>query len=334
MLRDWSELPQHPWVKKAMLGLLAGIVSIVAVNFVGDVTIYAPNYIRVREKLHERIIRNQPPERGWSVISENGENIRIAIPYLVDSIHSVTRISISQLYKVVDLIGIWFGLVIFSLYLRRWFTVWESALACLYFAAMLPLTFAYHYYHPYDRASFVTWLLAIWCARSKRFWEFSAVIVVAVLIKYDAIILPLLYFLGNSTRQTWRQCLMQCGTIEIILLAIFIALLALLPGGFEFRQHEHGVEILRNMEMIIRKSIFYAPSLAFGLPVALAILGYTRSDHFARTSVWFAGLIIGILFVATRFEEVRAEQMLFPLLAPAALLGLRRILGDPSTSEK
>ena len=69
-----------------------------------------------------------------------------------------------------------------------------GALARLYFAPILPLTFALHFYHPYDRASLVAWLLAIWCARARRFWEFSAVAIVAVLIKFDAIVLPGLYF--------------------------------------------------------------------------------------------------------------------------------------------
>jgi hypothetical protein len=282
--------------------------------------------------MHGRIIHNQAPEGGWSALGANGINIRVAIPYLVEFIHQVTGMRVLRLYKGIDLIGLWLGIVIFFSFLRKGFTGWESALACLYFAAILPLTFVFHAHQPYDRASFVAWLLGIWSARSRRFWAFSAASVAAVLIKYDAIVLPALYFLGNATPQNWRKYLGQSCAIGTILLAIVIALIVLIPGGIEPRHYE--AQISRNLEMIIGSGIFYAPTLAFGLPIALAILGYTMSDRFERASAWFAGLIAVILFVTTNFEEVRAEQMLFPLLAPAALLGLRRILGEPSAPEK
>ena len=82
--------------------------------------------------------------------------------------------------------------------------------------------------------------------------------------------------------------------------------------------------------LMLHSLIFYAPVLVFGLPLLLVILGYPTSDRFMRASIWFAGLITFILFVSTNFEEVRAEQMLFPLLAPAALSGLRRLLSESS----
>jgi hypothetical protein len=68
--------------------------------------------------------------------------------------------------------------------------------------------------------------------------------------------------------------------------------------------------------------------------MVLAILGYQSSDLFMRASVWFAGMIAVILIAASNFEEVRAEQMLIPLLAPAALYGLRRILGEPAALQR
>jgi len=163
-------------------------------------------------------------------------NIRIAVPYLVEFIHNATGARVVRLYKIVDLVGMWFGLIIFFKFLYTRFTARESALACFYFAATLPLTFAFHSFHPYDRAGFVTWLMAIWCARAKHFLEFSVVSVIGVLIKYDAIVLPILYFLGNSTTQNWRKCLIQSSAMEIVLLAIFGALIGITKaaGAREF----------------------------------------------------------------------------------------------------
>jgi hypothetical protein len=54
--------------------------------------------------------------------------------------------------------------------------------------------------------------------------------------------------------------------------------------------------------MMIETAIFYPPTLAFGLPVVLAILGYKSSDQFMRASVWFAGMIAVILIAVSNFE--------------------------------
>ena len=93
-------------------------------------------------------------------------------------------------------------------------------------------------------------------------------------------------------------------------------------------------QILHNLKMMVGTAIFYPPALAFGLPIVLAILGCKNSDQFMRASVWFAGMIAVILMAASNFEEVHAEQMLIPLLAPVALCGLRRILGEPTVSQR
>jgi hypothetical protein len=325
-------MAQNVLIKRALLVLLMGVVSIVAVNFVGDTTIYSLKLANIREELHESIIHNHPPAGGWTERGAYALNIRIAIPFLVQFLHDETGIRLLQLYKGVDLVCIWLSFIIFFTYLREQFTAWESALACFYFAAILPLTFAFHFYHPYDRASLLVWLLGIWCARARRFWEFSAVAIVAVLIKYDAIVLPGLYFLGNTTARTWRKYLFQSSAIGIILFAIFAGLLLRLVGVHV--KVDFLAQILRNFRMMIGTAIFYPPTLAFGVPILLAILGYKSSDQFMRASVWFAGMIAVILIVATNFEEVRAEQMLIPLLAPAALCGLRRILGEPTASQR
>src|SRR6516225_3739663 len=326
-------MAQNVWIKRALLVVFAGIVTIVEVNFVGDTTIYSLKVANIREELHDSIVHNHPPAGGWVERGANDAmNIRVVIPYLVEFLHDETGARILRLYKAVDLICIWLAFITFFAYLRQQFTAWESSLACLYFAAILPLTFALHFYHPYDRASLLAWLLAIWCARARRFWKFSAVAIVAVLIKFDAIVLPGLYFLGNATYQTWRKYLFQSSAIAMMLFVIFEGL-SLWLGGVWVSQ-DYGAQILRNFKMMIETAIFYPPTLAFGLPIVLAIWGYKSSDQFMRASVWFAGMIAIILIAASNFEEVRAEQMLIPLLAPAALYGLRRILGEPTALQR
>ncbi|HEX4273687.1 MAG TPA: hypothetical protein VHZ32_20010 [Rhizomicrobium sp.] len=320
----------NPWARRILLVVLAGIVSIVAVNFIGDLTLYSLRNVEPREWYHQLIIENKAPPKGWTGEGMNGSNIRIAVPYLVEFLHRQTGADVAKLYKAVDLASLWLGMVLFYGYLAGRFRASESALACAYFVAMLPLTFAYHNYMPWDRASFAAWLAALWLARSQRFLAFCVAAVVGLLIKYDAIVLPALYFLGHATMRAWRKPLAQSCLLAAVLAGIFWGLLALLPGGFEPRPY--GALILRNIAMMIHQGPAYAPTLAFGLPAVLAILGYRASDQFSRAGIWVAALVAAILFASTNFEEVRAEQMLFPLLAPAALTGLRRVLGQPETA--
>jgi hypothetical protein len=317
---------QNTWLKGVLLALLALVMTIVQANFVGDITIYSLNSANERETSHEDIIHNQAPAGGWDAKGENGVNIRIAIPYLVEFLHRTTNARVLQLYKGVDLVFLWLGFLILFFYLRRWFVPAESLFALVYFAAISPLTFAFHSYQPWDRASLVGWLLGFWAARDERFWTFFAIAIAAFIIKYDAIMLPALYFLAHVNRQNWRKIVLQSLVAGATLLAIFVALRILLPGGFEPR--DLPATVLRNIKLIAGNPLFYAPSLAFALPLVLAALGYASADRFIRACLWFAGLVAMAMFVTTNFEEVRAEQMLFPLLAPAALLGLRRVMSD------
>src|ERR1700741_357761 len=75
---------QNVWIKRALLVLLMGIVSIVEVNFVGDTTIYSLRVANIREELHASMVHNHPPAGGWAERGANDAmNIRVAIPYLV-----------------------------------------------------------------------------------------------------------------------------------------------------------------------------------------------------------------------------------------------------------
>jgi hypothetical protein len=129
-LGGYSEWPQNVRIKRALLVVLIGIVTIVEINFVGDTTIYSMEVANIREELHDSIVHNHPPAGGWVKRGANAAmNIRVVIPYLVA--------------------------------------------------------------------------------------------IVAVLIKFDAIVLPGPYFLGNATYQTWPKYLFKSSAIAIILFVIF-----------------------------------------------------------------------------------------------------------------
>ena len=81
-------MTKNVWIKRALLVLLMGIVSIVAVNFVGDTTISSLKAANIREEPHESVVHNRPPAGGWASRGANDAmNIRITIPYLVEFLY-------------------------------------------------------------------------------------------------------------------------------------------------------------------------------------------------------------------------------------------------------
>jgi len=78
-------MAQNVWIKRALLVVLMDIVTIVEVNFVGDITIYSLKVANIREELHKSIVHNHPPAGGWVERGANDAmNIRVVIPYLVE----------------------------------------------------------------------------------------------------------------------------------------------------------------------------------------------------------------------------------------------------------
>ena len=102
-----SGMAQNVCIKRALLVLLMGIVTIVEVNFVGDTTIYSLKVANIREELHESIVHNHPLSGGCVERGANDAmNIRVVIPYLVEFLHDETGARVLQIYKAVDLVCI------------------------------------------------------------------------------------------------------------------------------------------------------------------------------------------------------------------------------------
>ena len=71
-------MAQNVWIKRALLVVLIGIVTIVEVNFVGDITRYFLKAANIRKELHESIVHNHPPAGGWVERGANDAmNIRV-----------------------------------------------------------------------------------------------------------------------------------------------------------------------------------------------------------------------------------------------------------------
>src|SRR5215211_5645399 len=90
-------------INLALFLLLVTALSVVATNFVGDVTIYTAAANERREAVHEIIIQNRKPEGGWNSIGLAAPNLRVLIPYLAETIKNLTSVPVTRIYKGIDL---------------------------------------------------------------------------------------------------------------------------------------------------------------------------------------------------------------------------------------
>jgi hypothetical protein len=110
-----------------------------------------------------------------------------------------------------------------------------------------------------------------------------------------------------------------------LIVALYLALKWTIPGGFEPRPW--WAMILHNFDDMRTLPIGYPPALGLLLPVTLALIGYSRSDDFARAGVLTGALYSAILFLQVNFREFRGEVAVLALVMPAAAVGVRRLVG-------
>ncbi|MBM3523749.1 MAG: hypothetical protein FJX57_12385 [Alphaproteobacteria bacterium] len=307
----------------ALLIVVALFVAVINTVYVGNNTIYASGLAEKRRKAHHAILTNTPPKGGWDAQGANGVNIRVGVVYAAEFTSRSTGIDVLKVYKLLDFATL-FALVIgFAAFLGRRCGPTMALAGTLYLAAILPLTYEFHAFHPWDKPSWLLWLVGIWACAERRLAIVALATIVGVVVKYDILTLPLLYVLAWTTRTERVRPILEGGTVLAAGLLVFVALNHLLPGGHAPR--DAAATAMRNLADLARSHITYAPLLAFTLPLLLAAIGWPKGDRFARAAFITALLTALPLFLLTNFREVRAEIMLLLLMAPLSLAGLARI---------
>jgi hypothetical protein len=312
-------------VSALLLVALAGVITLILQVWVGGATLYDTQHDAQRSELHEFLFRNErPPGRTWTDVGANTANVRVLTVYLAEGIRRISGLPISSIYRRIETAGLFLSLVGLFIYLRRWFPPAFALIGLLYVAAVLPLTYFLHYFHPWDRLWLLAWIVCLLLLREGRIALFAVVLAVGVTIKFDILVLPALYFLVAVDRHNFKGVVARTLALFVVALGTFAALTLLAPGGFEPRSF--GTQFARNMTALRELNIRYPPLLAFAMPAVLSVLGFRSADRFARMCAVFAALLAVPLFLASEFVEVRAELILLVLILPAALYGLWALL--------
>jgi hypothetical protein len=315
-----------------VLVLLALVASItVGLQWcIGDATLYSKELEGKREMMHNAILTNVAPRGGsWADVGAASHNIRIGTIYLAEALRIASGAPLGTVYKAIDTLFLFSSLVGLYFYLRLWLPDAFCLIGLLYFSVTLPLTYFQHYFEPWDRLQLSIWILLLYLVRERQLWILGICLALSMLVKFDTILLPGLYFLVYVSRQRWWRVSLESAALFAVSFGIYLVLKVLLPTPLDqprFALDGALLQIQSNVATLLSLNFRDPPLLVFTVPVLLALIGIRSRDRFIQSSVLFAFGLSVIWFVFTIHSEVRAQLPALVLLLPAALLSLQSLL--------
>jgi hypothetical protein len=310
-------------------GALAVVITVTNQYWVGGVTIYADSLVPGREQLHQAVLENRLPSGvdSWSAIGANSLNLRPFTVWAAEALHRLSGESIEKSYRILESAAMFGVCLLLFGFLHARFGAERAVLGLLYFGAVAPLTFFLHDFHPWDKPSISAWLVCLMLLTHRRWIPLGAALAVAMLVKFDIVLFPVLVPLAFLERTGWRRTTALTAALLCTTFGLYVLLRTALPGG----EPQH-IQIARNAGVFLEMGIAYPPLVALAFPAALAAIGFRTATRMDQAMVIFAVLQCGVLLLITNFEEFRAEVPLLLLLMPCALVGLGRVLGTAAAS--
>lgn len=228
-----------------------------------------------------------------------------------------------------DTLFLFLSLLLFSL-LRLWGNTSESLITLLFTCNCLPLTYQFAYFHPWDRASLFLWILLLYLvARNAPVAILAVLFVVAVLVKHDVILVPIVFLLSRIGRKDLIRPLWQAGLLAALAYGTLAALRYYVggeTGSAPTAFASTASQVKHNLEVMVSYHVMYPPLLVFLLPSILAILGWRKADQFSRAAAVVAVLMLITIALRANVVEVRALMPALVMLLPASMQGLRDVL--------
>ena len=319
----------HRWASGVALLLLALVLATILQEYVGRPILYTDAYWESAEVLHRALLAGHPPEgMSWRELGANGTSHRVIVPLLAQSLSDLTGLELRRVYYGIDFSALVALFALLFLYLRRWLSVGWSLVGVLYLAAVLPTTYHFFYFHPWDRVSSLVWLAALWCVRERRPLVLALVLAFGMLVKFDLLFVPLLYAAANWGDGPRRRTLVVTAGLLVASFGVLVLATTLRPDAAGAGYLEHVRELVAaNVAEARQSGLAYAPLLLLLLPaVCGACYRPTAEDRHPRLLRWlapFALLHLPLYAFAASFREARAMVPLVLLLLPPALLWAR-----------
>lgn len=314
-------------VSLALLMWLLATITIGMQTWLGDETIYSKELTQKREELHFAILNNKAPGGdSWAAVGGLSIQKRVGVVYLAEVIREKFGLAVGKVYKLLDSVFLFISLVSLFFYLRRWLPDVYCLIGVLYFCAVLPITYFFQLFHPWDRLQLAIWIGLLYLVSSRRYFALSFGLVVSIFIKFDTVLLPVFYLLVHFTRVRWLRASVEFSVLLILAFGAYFTVGQMFPDPLDASRYTlDGVSSmsLSNWTAFVEMNVRYPPVLVFALPLLLSCFFLGFKDRYVWVSVVFALTLTAVHLLLTHFEEVRAYMVVLVLIMPSALISLR-----------
>jgi len=323
------------WQQQRLLsaGLLAWLLMTITIglqSWIGDATIYSKGLEQPREEFHFAILANKAPGgAGWAAVGALSIQKRVGVVYLAEAIRKITDLRVGKIYKLLDTVFLFASLVGLYFLLRNWLVPVYSLIGVLYFSAVLPLTYFFQLFHPWDRLQLLIWIVLLYLILTGRYYWLVAALFLSIFVKFDTILAPFLYFMVHISRSRYRLVAQQTLGLIFIAVGAYMWVGYLFPAPLDNSRFTIDVAkavLSENLVAFISMNVKYPPLLVHLLPGILALMYMRSKDQFVVGSVVFAFGLTLIYALFTRYEEVRTHLIVLVLILPSALISLKKLL--------
>ena len=307
-------------------------VTVALQQWVGLASLYNPVLAAKQAEVFPRLLANEPPPSGrWGDIGMSTTQLRIAMLWAIHAAQSISGLPVPKIIRLFDTVFLAAFLLALQPYLRKWFSSLESLLGVSVVVCMLPLTYFWGYFVPWDRPSALSWLLVFWMVRENHWKTLACTLPLLVLVKHDVALVFGLYWLVWVRREQLGEVSARALVIAAAGLGTYWILNQVRPGALP--PSSMGDQLIKNVQTLLTYPSSYQPMLVYVPLLVPLVYGWQNGDRFQRMSVVFAVLLAALMSVSVNFEEFRAHMPVVLGVLPCALVGLRRLLKDNPVPE-
>lgn len=314
----------------ALLMWLLATITIGLQSWIGNETIYSKQLEQQREEFHFAILANKAPGgAGWGAVGALSIQKRIGVIYLAEGIRKHTGLAVGKIYKLLDSVFLFIALLSLFFYLRKWVPDLYCLIGVLYFCTALPLTYFFQLFHPWDRLQLALWIGLLYLVAERQFLLLAFGLVVSVLVKFDTVLLPFLYFLVHFSRNQWQRTSLETLVLLVLAFGTYVALGQLFPAPLDnvgFSLDTAWTMLLKNAQTLADMNVRFPPLLVHALPVFLSLFLLRSKERFVCASVAFALGLSAVYMMFSYYEEVRTHMVVLVLVLPSALISVRNFL--------
>jgi hypothetical protein len=225
------------------------------------------------------------------------------------------------------------SLYAFTRYLEGWFRPMTSLLGLYMLAAVLPFTYLFYRMQVTDPLNLLIFILALWAMRDRRDLALYPLIVVGMLNRETAILIPVLYACVRAGTAPLRSWLPHALALALLAAGIYAGLR--LVFGLRAPYTDSGVgSLLGYWRFNAGHWAGWVQVLAFfNLALILVWRGLSRRPVFLRRALWIVPILVAIHFSVGHLREIRLYLPLVPILVPLTLMALEERFEPRPASE-